>query len=43
MQFDGGLRILDELYDDEMLSARFVRDELMPYINSEYGNYDIMI
>lgn len=42
-QWDIGLRVVDELYDDDMLAPVFYRDHLMPYLRSKYGGFDIVI
>ena len=43
LQWDGGLRVFDELYDDEMLSAVFIQEEAIPFLKSKYSGYDIVV
>lgn len=43
LQWNAGLRVFDELYDDNMLSAAFIKDEAIPFLKSKYSGYDIVV
>lgn len=43
LQWDIGLRVFDELYDDDMLAPTFIKDEVIPFLKSKYSGYDIVV